>query len=463
MKRVLTLLMLLCTLSLTAQVTFVLESIPDYTPPGDDIYIAGNFNQWNMGEEDYMLTKNTSNQWQITLTGFNDGETIYFKFARGNWVTVEKGIDGAEIPNRVFTFGNGQTEYLSVINWADHSSGPSTAAENVYIMDYAFEMPQLNRTRKIWVYLPPKYETSGMDYPVIYMHDGQNLFDAYTSFVGEWEVDETFNSMYNRGFDVPIVVGIDHGGDLRTDELTPYVHPEWGGGEGDEYMAFIVETLKPYVDANYRTLPDRANTCLFGASLGGLISVYGAMKYQDVFSKVGSFSPAYWINYDSLWAFIDSTGFEQNIRFYQNIGSLEGSFNIDLMYDMETLLLNNGFDSVTSKVISGAEHNEETWKNDFESAIMYLFFEYVDIEELKNNKSSAYLYPNPVSDKIKLLNMDLSKGDKISILNILGQNMLETEYSGGHFEMDVSSLSPGFYVVIIQTPASSISLKFNKQ
>jgi len=463
MKKFATLILLMCSLILNAQLTFILESIPDYTPAEDIIYIAGNFNQWNTGDDNYQLSKNESDQWQITLSGFNNGETIYFKFTRGSWVTVEKGVDGAEIPNRVFTFGNGQTEYLSVINWADHSSGQSTAAENVYIIDYAFEMPQLNRTRRIWIYLPPKYEISGMDYPVIYMHDGQNLFDAYTSYLGEWEVDETLNNLYNRGFDVPIVVGIDNGGDLRIDELTPYVNPDWGGGEGDEYMAFIVETLKPYVDANYRTLHDRGNTGIMGSSLGGLISTYGALKYQDVFSKSGPFSPAYWINYDSLWNFVDEVGFQEDIRFYQNMGGLESDYTIGLMYSMETSLINIGFENVTSKVIPGADHNEETWKNDFETAYLWLFGDYAGIQDDVLSEDPIYIYPNPAIDNISIKGLDLQKRSVIKLMNVSGQVLREVVSQSSTLEIDVSSLVPGIYVVKIQTESSSVSLKFVKQ
>jgi predicted alpha/beta superfamily hydrolase len=295
------------------------------------------------------------------------------------------------------------------------------------------------------------------------MHDGQNLFDAYTSYVGEWEVDETLNSLYNRGFDVPIVVGINHGNDLRIDELTPYVNEEWGGGEGDEYMAFIVETLKPYIDANYRTLPDRENTGIIGSSLGGLISVYGALKYQEVFSKAGSFSPAYWINYDSLWPFVDSTGYEQDIRFYQNMGSLEGEYAIGLMHSMETSLLNNGFENITSKVISGADHNEETWKNDFEPAYLWLFSEYADIEEAGIDAVSMYIYPNPATNKIDILNSELSNGDMISILNCSGQTVMRSVCSDERSKFDISSLAPGIYVAKIQTEGSLYTLKFVKQ
>ena len=122
----------------------------------------------------------------------------------------------------------------------------STAATNVSIIQKEFVIPQLNtKPYKVWVYLPPNYQTSTKKYPVIYMHDGQNLFDDKTSFIGEWNVDETLNELYKntgKGF---IVVGIENGGEERINEYTPWPHEEYGGGKGSIYIDFIVNTLKP--------------------------------------------------------------------------------------------------------------------------------------------------------------------------------------------------------------------------
>jgi hypothetical protein len=119
--------------------------------------------------------------------------------SRGSWQTVEGNESGGFLPNRNFTFGSADTLWIAILSWEDLGGTGSTAAENVIIMDEAFYMPQLNRHRRIWLYLPPDYETSGKDYPVLYMHDGQNLFDHYTSFAGEWEVDETLNCAFRSG------------------------------------------------------------------------------------------------------------------------------------------------------------------------------------------------------------------------------------------------------------------------
>ncbi len=240
---------ILCTLLLLygfvqGQVTFIIDSLPAYTPPEDLIYIAGNFNGWNPGDPAYVLSKNDDEKWFITSAAAPEGTQIEYKFTRGSWETVEKGPGGEEIGNRLFTFGNGDTVRIIIYNWASGGGPGSTAADNVILMDDDFEMPQLGRTRKIWLYLPPDYNTSGLDYPVLYMQDGQNLFDDSTSFAGEWEVDETLNTLHGQGLQVPIVVGVENGGEDRIGEYTPWPHQLYGGGDGDLYMEFITRNPK---------------------------------------------------------------------------------------------------------------------------------------------------------------------------------------------------------------------------
>ncbi len=119
------------------------------------------------------------------------------------------------------------------------------------------------------MYLPKSYENPKTAYPVIYMHDAQNLFDDSTSYVGERKIDEYLDSINSKEV---IIVAIEHGNEKRTDELTPYKHEKFGGVNGNNYINFIRNTLKPHIDIAYRTLPDAKNTTIFGSSLGGLIS-----------------------------------------------------------------------------------------------------------------------------------------------------------------------------------------------
>src|SRR4030095_9169280 len=210
MKNVLLLCFCLLTTLCSAQVIININDVPGDTPATDDIYIAGTFNSWNPGDTSYKLTKIDSSHFTITL-GSGNG-TIEFKFTRGDWDKVECKADGSFLPNRTFTYGNGQTLNLIIEAWNDlYNSGgmnTSTALPNVSVMDAAFFIPQLDRYRKIWIYLPDDYSSAlNKYYPVIYMHDGQNLFDVTTSFAGEWEIDESLHELQSNGDYGAIVIG----------------------------------------------------------------------------------------------------------------------------------------------------------------------------------------------------------------------------------------------------------------
>jgi hypothetical protein len=174
MKRSLLFSLFLCISYLSfTQVMFRIDSLPDYTPPDDTLFIAGDFQGWDPGHPDFALEKGPDGKWFIETDSVPEGTTILFKFTRGDWGRVEKGIMGEEIPNREYTFGNGDTVNFVIYNWADAGgSGNSTAAENVAVIDEEFYIPQLDRYRRIWIYLPPDYEEGDDHYPVIYMHDG---------------------------------------------------------------------------------------------------------------------------------------------------------------------------------------------------------------------------------------------------------------------------------------------------
>ena len=461
MKKFLTLFLLSIPGIVLSQVTFRLDSIPSYTPPEDFIYIAGNFNGWQPGDINYRLSKDAGNTWWITLGMSPEGTQIQFKFTRGSWETVEKGLNGEEINNRLFTYGNGDTVGVIIYNWAQ-GGGSSTAAENVEVMDEDFYMPQLNRNRRIWLYFPPDYETSGKDYPVLYMHDGQNLFDAQTSYAGEWEVDETLNELFDQGYSVPIVVGIDNGGGYRIDEYSPWPHIGYGGGDGDLYMEFIVETLKPYIDQNYRTMPGRETTGIMGSSMGGFISHYGGLKYQEIFSKSGIYSPSYWFS-DSVWSFTREAGRQFDMKLYLMTGGNEGQGTINDMLAMQDSLLAVGFqeNEVSSKIIPGGQHNEALWREDFGEAYLWLFGSYASEIKEPVMIQTIRLFPNP-SKGILQLPVDFPENcDSLIIIDMEGKTVLKSESFSGK-KIDVSGLPSGLYVVSLTTGGKYYQGKFVK-
>lgn len=246
----------------------------------------------------------------------------------------------------------------------------STASPQV--VSFTLESPQLKTTKKIWIYLPKSYAKSTKKYPVIYMHDAQNLFDASTSYAGEWNIDETLDSI---SADV-IVIGIEHGSEKRMEELTPFKNQKYGGGNADSYLDFIVKTLKPKIDAEYRTKTNAKNTAIMGSSLGGLASFYAALNYPDVFGKVGCFSPAFWFNRKEITNLMEQTKtFKTKIYFL--CGDNEG--DEDVVKDlnaMEHLVNSKRCEclKLNKKVIvKGGQHNEKLWRENFKKAYLWLF------------------------------------------------------------------------------------------
>ncbi len=247
---------------------------------------------------------------------------------------------------------------------------PSTAALQLEVI--TLEAPQLGTSKTIRIYVPKNYTQTAQRYPVVYMPDGQNLFDTKTAYAGEWGIDEIMDQQKNPA----IVVGIDHGGDKRIEELTPFPHAKYGGGKGDSFLAFIVETLKPYIDSHYRTKPQAKHTAIFGSSLGGLMSFYASIKYPDVFGKVGCFSPAFWINREPLMQLLEKTS-HYKARIYLMCGDHEG--DEDMVKDLKAieLWINSRRCSCkkmnASTIIEGGQHNEKLWREQFEKAYLWLF------------------------------------------------------------------------------------------
>jgi len=283
--------------TLTVNVTGV---PPSHT--GDPIYITGNFNSWSPAEEHLILNERADGSYGISvLLEDVPSDRLEFKFTRGSWQTSECTAGGRLVGPRLAKLDRDTTITCQIEGWRDDFPA-STASSNVHVLDSVFYMPQLDRQRKIWIYLPDDYETSGKRYPVLYMHDGQHLFDEATSQgrIGpiEWGVDEVIDAAEKKC----IVVAVNHQGDYadRVPEFYYRPNEEYAEVEGQQYLAFIAETLKPYVDAHYRTLVDKANTALAGSSLGGLITLYGGMAYPKVFGTVGVFSPSIWLDHGNI-------------------------------------------------------------------------------------------------------------------------------------------------------------------
>ncbi len=344
-----------------AQLTLTVDAIPADTPEDAQIHVAGSFQGWDPGDPDYELVLGTDGNYSLTFEPEAGG--LNFKFTRVSWATVEGNETGGFLPDRYYNYPGGEDELtLQILSWEDIGSGSSTAADNVSILSEDYYIPRLDRYRRIWIYLPPDYDETETHYHDLYMHDGQNVFDALTSFAGEWEVDETLNELFAEGDPGVIVVAIDNGGVHRIDEYSPWVNSDYGGGEGDDYLQFIINTLKPDIDESYRTRPEREFTGLMGSSLGGLISHYGGIQYEETFSRVGIFSPSYWFAPESF-SLLNESDHVLPMRIYIIAGETEGGSAADNVELMGETFLEEGYisDEVLVTIHEDGQHSEWYW------------------------------------------------------------------------------------------------------
>jgi len=244
----------------------------------------------------------------------------------------------------------------------------------VCVLDSAFYIPQLNRYRRIWIYVPPSYCTTRQKYPVLYLNDGQNVFNTGTSYAGEWEVDKTIDSL-SRTTGECIVIAIDNGGDKRMSEYAPYdfqVAPNTMiRAEGAEYAAFIVSTLKPFVDKHYRTKKTARHTFIGGSSMGALISFYAVLKYPEKFGGAAIFSPAFWAAPLLKDDIINMAG-KVKAKLYFYAGKGEGPNMVPGMLSILELMNKHSKAKLTT-VIREGKHNEAAWKKEFPLFYNWLF------------------------------------------------------------------------------------------
>jgi predicted alpha/beta superfamily hydrolase len=230
-----------------------------------------------------------------------------------------------------------------------------------------FHSAFLDHDRDVLVWLPPGYETSGRRYPVLYMHDGQNLFEADTAFQqGEhWRLGETATALIEHDAIEPLlIVGIYNTGDHRKDEYTPTRDVKLGGGKADDYGRMIIEELKPVIDRTYRTRPDAASTGIGGSSLGGLVSLYLAFRHPQVFQRVAALSPSVWWNYRSILKTIRQARAKPPARIWVDMGTAEARRGIDDARLLKAALVGLGFiDGVDLRYTEyeGAGHTETAW------------------------------------------------------------------------------------------------------
>ncbi len=248
---------------------------------------------------------------------------------------------------------------------------------HVEVVSHRFEMPQLGTYRRISVLLPHDYYHTDKRYPVLYLQDGQNLANPNAPF-GNWEVDKSLARLAAAGKGALIVVGIDHGGADRIREYTPFRESLVGPGQGEKYVRFVTDTLKPYIDEHYRTLPDRTHTGIGGSSMGALISIYAGLAHPEVYSRLLVFSPSLWVSPQIRFA---SLRFARPLpcRIYLYGGGREGAQMVPHIRRFKKNLERQMGDAhlleVHMSVDPQGRHDEYHWGREFPKAVDWLFFQ----------------------------------------------------------------------------------------
>lgn len=363
-----------------APVTFIV-TVPAGTPAGSPIWLSGNherLGQWNGAGA--RLTPRADGRFIVRLD-LPLGAALEYKVTRGSWDTVEKGPAGEEIANHTHLVEGPATLETTVATWRDQGGGPKPPGLLTGdIRHHRNFTSQYVKPRDLIVYLPPGYADHPEErYPVLYMHDGQNLMDASTAFIGvEWGVDETAQRLILAGrIDPIIIVGLSNTSD-RIAEYTPEADAGAGGGRADDYGRCLVEEVKPFIDASYRTQPEAAVTGLCGSSLGGIVSLYLGLSRSDVFTRIGCVSPAAWFADRSIVRIAAATP-KKPLKIWEDIGTAEGGNPASIAADARALrdaLVSRGWtleQDLRYVEFAGASHNEAAWAARFDQVLLWLY------------------------------------------------------------------------------------------
>lgn len=342
------------------------------------VYITGNFNKWNPRDSSFKMKEIDKQHYYLKVDDYLLPETIEYKYTKGGWENGELSEDGKVIANRKTKksaqISNDEVSFWR-LNWGPFKKQFFPIVE---LIDKAFYIPQLEKTRKVWALLPHDYYKTQKRYPVLYLQDAQNLFNEGTAF-GNWEIDKKLSILAEYGRGDIIVIAVEHGGDDRIREYV-FKNPKLTeNAEGKKYIRFITDTLKPFVDAKYRTLRDRENTGIGGSSLGALISIYGGLLYPEVYSKWLLFSPSLWVEPSNNYPLVSfQHPFKTKVYLYG--GKKEGSEMVNRVHTFEKTLekwqKEEYFDFKIRTIINeDGEHQEFFWSQEFPQAIEWLYFD----------------------------------------------------------------------------------------
>lgn len=340
------------------------------------VYISGNFNNWKTQDSKFQMHQIGGGLYHYKFAAdFVYPDQLLYKFTRGDWSEVEIDKFGNRTENRACKQHKGvRKEHVAKWrhNWLPFKPN---FLPKVHLISEEFEIPQLNKKRKVWALLPHDYEDSTEHYPVMYLQDAQNLFNEQAQF-GNWEIDKKLAVMAEYKIGKIIVIAIEHAENERISEYN-VGNTILGSGQGKKYIRFLTDTLKPFIDSNFRTKPDREHTGIGGSSMGGLVSIFSGIMYPEVFGKLMIFSPSLWVVPKIKLSFLDMDE-AQDTRIYLYAGGDESATMIDHVKNFKRRLLKkdalNDKMKVHLSINEQGKHSETYWSDEFPKAIEWLFF-----------------------------------------------------------------------------------------
>lgn len=341
------------------------------------IHLSGNFNDWQLGSVGLVREVLQDNKVRFTIPpGTPVQIPLEYKFMKGDWQGEELDEYGLSIANRIWHLGSTDCSHV-VPRWKLHGkSYQERFLPIIEVLDGDFDIPKLIKTRRIAALLPYDYYQTDKHYPVLYLQDGQNLFDDHAPF-GSWGVDKRLAALAERYTHEVIVVSIDHAEKDRISEFTPSYRTTIGAGDGKKYVRFLADHLKPYVDHRYRTFTEREHTGIGGSSMGGLISIYAGLMYPEVYGKLMIFSPSLWVAPNIQFNAIQ---FEQPepSRIYLYAGEKESANMVPNIQRFKAALEQKGHQRQMMKfklaIDPHGQHNEARWGREFPKALEWLFY-----------------------------------------------------------------------------------------
>lgn len=355
---------------------------PKSTQASDTIHIVGSFNDWNIDGLRAKKMTLVDGKYQVQLA--KSDEPIFYTMVKNqSWQHQPAAADGKGFCQFVAKGDEPLVEH-SFAAWGGDTPTAELVSTKVGNIEHLknIEIPQLNRERDVWVYLPPSYsENQERTYPVLYMLDGQNVFDRKTSYAGEWRVDESLETLFKQSPVQEFVVVAVANGPKRMSEYSPwdFVYGEDAHvGEGKQTLDFITQSLMPLINNKYRVSQDRTQTGLAGSSLGGMMAIYGAMEYSQHFGLVAAFSPSLSIENrhgkNVLFNAIEQSSAIDEVKIYADMGLAEYG-NYDKTDYLSEILLNKLDDKNNLRVVKDdlGRHCEPSWAERFPNAVTWLY------------------------------------------------------------------------------------------